>query len=100
MATTTAPAFPEYIRTLWDGLQEALADGGMDTGDVAAISGALARLAENRALWLSTNGADVKVLEKVDQYRELAVTLFQQTNPRPPELTDYEGLAEERAKED
>src|SRR4051794_31717015 len=99
MATTTVPAFPEYLRAIWDGLQAALEDGGMDTADVAAVCGALVRLAENRALWLTHSGADVKVLDEVYLYRQLADNLFQQTNPRPLGVTDYEKLAEERAKE-
>jgi hypothetical protein len=95
MATKEAVAAPEYLRLLWEGLHQALQDG-MDTADVAAVSGAIERLAEDRLLWLAHHGADSALVAQVRCYRDKAADLRKQASRTPPDL-DFEKLAEERA---
>jgi hypothetical protein len=95
MATKEVVANPEYLRLLWDGLHQALRDG-MDTADVAAVSRAIERLAEDRLLWLAHHGGSAPVVAWVRDYRDKAAELAKSASRTPPDL-DFEKLAEKRA---
>jgi hypothetical protein len=92
---TEALGSAEYLRLLWEGLHQALATG-MDTADVAAVSGAIERLAEDRLIYLSHHSADAATVAAVRSYRDKAADLRKKASQPPPEL-DFEKLAEERA---
>ena len=87
--------FPETVRLLWEGTQQALNEWGMDHSDLVSLCDIILRLAEHRLLVIAKcvpSAESRQAAERVQYYLKQAQTLRQwaATPPAEPDWAEVE----------
>jgi hypothetical protein len=87
---------PEALRLLWEGMQKALEEWGLDRSDLASLCDVVVRLADHRLLVIQAKGSppgSETIADQVRHYRKLASDLYRWAVASPPE-PDWGQVAE------
>jgi hypothetical protein len=80
--------FSEAVSMLWEGMQKALAETGLDRSDLAALCDIIVRLADHRLLLIEAKYSPPQSEQAADQvrhYRKLASDLHRRASTPPPD---------------